>query len=940
MSTPHDSRLHAKAPRYAIGIDLGTTNSALAYVDLQSDTPRVEDFPIPQIVAPGEVEPRDVLPSSCYVPAVGEFAAGALAAPGTSDDAYVVGHFASRHGAEVPGRLIASAKSWLCHTAVDRTAALLPWHGAPDVPRISPVEASSRYLAHLRAVWDRAFPDSPLAAQDVTLTVPASFDEVARELTLEAAVRAGFGPVSLLEEPQAAFYAWMSGAGAAEPDLPIGQRVLVCDVGGGTCDFSLIEARADPAGGVRFHRIAVGDHLILGGDNMDLALAHYLEPRLTSGRLEPRRWGVLVQACRLAKETLLDAHAPERIGLTVAGGGSRLIGGALQTELTRAEAHRVLLDGFFPRVGPEARPTTTQSGFREFDLPYAADPAVTRHLAEFLARQPAGPDRVLFNGGVFAADVLRERVIDVLQAWRHQQTPQAPRLRVLPNARLDLAVARGAAHAGALRRRHGRRLTAGLARAYFIQVGQGDAASATTRVVCLAPAGLEEGHDVTLPQTFDLLIRQPVAFTLLTSATRLNDRAGDLLDADPAELTALPPVHTVLRSGDSIRANAVPVQLHAALTEIGTLDVKCVAERGKRSWRLAFDLRGGTAQLPRVAVQTADAPPVPAAPTAAPAHVSEAATEACRAQLQQAFTPPHPYLPSPGPETIVSVLEKQAGLTRDQWPLPFLRNLWESVREVPPSGRQLSPAHEARWLNLLGFTLRPGYGYPVDDWRVQQTWHAALPGTCFPDRETCRAEWWMLWRRLAGGLNGEQQRQLAQPAEALIGEGAAGPSKTRPGSQELAEAWRLLGALELLAPDRKIRLGDQLANRLERGKSDPVVTAAMCWVWGRLGARIPIAGPLNALVPPETAADWATRAMRRPPSHRAALFAVVQLVRETGDRYRDVPDETREAALAWLTKHDAPVRYRSLIREDAHLDAADEAQAFGEALPPGLHLRA
>ncbi|MFZ4395698.1 MAG: Hsp70 family protein [Kiritimatiellia bacterium] len=931
---------------YAIGIDLGTTNCALAFVDLQSEPLTVRDFAIPQVVAPGEIELRDTLPSSCYVPAAGEFATGALLAPGVRDDAYVVGHFACQHGAEAPVRLIASAKSWLCHEAVDRTAPLLPWHGAPDVPRVSPAEASSRYLVHLRAAWDAAFPDAPLAEQEVTITVPASFDEVARELTIDAATRAGLGSLSLIEEPQAAFYAWMSRTGAdAAAVLQAGQRILVCDVGGGTSDFSLIEARIDPEGGVRFHRVAVGDHLILGGDNMDLALAHFLEPRFSATRLDPRRWGLLVQACRRAKETLFGPQPPESLRVSIAG-GSRLIGGAMQTELTRAEAKAVLLDGFFPQVGPDARPEVNPAGFREFGLPYADDPAITRHLAAFLARQTesassdmaarssrksAAPEAVLFNGGVFASELMRLRMLDVLQNWRYQEDRHAPRLRELPNDRLDLAVARGAAHAAALRHTGSRRLAAGLARAYFIQVGSAGADGAQS-VVCLAPSGLEEGHEVTLPQTFDLRIRQPVAFTLFTSATRIQDPVGAVLPFDAAEMKPLPPVHTVLRSGESLRANAIPVQLHVALTEIGTLDVRCVAVRGQRSWKLAFDVRGRTQAFP--AETMSGAPAENAEPVVAPP--SDAVIQACRERVAKSFEPPHAYLPSPGPTTLMNGLEALLAMPRDHWPLPLLRALWEAVLAAG-DGRTLGPEYEVRWLNLLGFALRPGFGYPVDDWRVRQTWHAASGGTVCCAAESCRAEWWILWRRIAGALDAGQQVQLAAAAAAILR--CPGMGKSSPGLLESAEAWRLIGALELLAPDCKTDWGEALIERLERGRPNPAVAGAMIWAWGRLGARIPASGLLNTLVPLETADAWVTRLIGRPPLHRAAFFAVVQLARETGDRYRDISEDTRTAAVRWLHRQGAPARHQELMRADVVMNASEKAQAFGESLPPGLHLR-
>ena len=462
--------------------------------------------------------------------------------------------------------MIASAKSWLCHSGVDRTAPVLPWHGAADVERLSPVDVSARYLEHVRGAWDARFPEHPLAEQDFVLTLPASFDEVARELTVKAAARAGLPRVVLIEEPQAAFYAWIDAHaddwhGRVEP----GQKILVCDVGGGTCDFTLIRVRAGEGGKVRFHRVAVGNHLILGGDNLDLALAQHIERRLAGDTgLEPRQWAVLVRSCRHVKESLLSDDGPDRLTVNVPGSGSKLIGGSLQLEVTRDQTCQLLVDGFFPEVKLDDNPQERRSGFQEFGLPFAPDPAITRYLAAFLTahrhvaleetdlppgHDPARPDVVLFNGGVFASGVLRERLLKALRSWfRTEGDPDWGPL-VLANDRLDLAVARGAAYYGMVRRGQGVRIAAGLARTYYIGV-QGTAEDALAKspgpsspepapqaergmAVCLVPAGIEPGQDLDLTdRQFDLLVSQPVEFPLYASSTRLTDGAGELVGGD------------------------------------------------------------------------------------------------------------------------------------------------------------------------------------------------------------------------------------------------------------------------------------------------------------------------------------------------------------------------------------------------------------------------
>ncbi|MFW5774819.1 MAG: Hsp70 family protein, partial [Chitinivibrionales bacterium] len=370
--------------RYVVGIDLGTTNSAVAFVDSTREQSEVENFPVTQVVAPGETQAAEVLPSFLYEPAAQEFTPDAMKLPWSDTPSMVVGAFARDHGASVPGRQIVSAKSWLSHSGVDRTAELLPWHAAPDAPRLSPVDATAQYLGHIRAAWNHAHPQHPLEKQDVIVTVPASFDEVARELTVEAAARAGLSRVVLLEEPQAAFYAWIHlHADQWQKIVNPGQKILVCDVGGGTSDFTLIDVRPGD-GDIRFHRVAVGDHLILGGDNLDLALAYHVEQKLDI-KLNPRQFSALVRSCQKAKERLLGDNPPDELTINILGGGASLIGGALQVTVNRQEVSELLIEGFLPKVAIFEKPATRQSGFQEFGLPYAADHAITRYLAEFLS---------------------------------------------------------------------------------------------------------------------------------------------------------------------------------------------------------------------------------------------------------------------------------------------------------------------------------------------------------------------------------------------------------------------------------------------------------------------------------------------------------------------------------------------------------------------------
>ena len=928
--------------RFVVGLDLGTTNSAMAYVDSAEIPRQIHTFAVPQVVAPGQIEARDTLPSFHYQPAAGEFPVGSIQMPWQkSDGGYFVGHFARDHGTQVPGRMIGSAKSWLCHNGVDRTADLLPWQGAEDVERLSPVTVSARYLQQDREAWDAKFPEHPLADQDFVLTLPASFDEVARELTIKAARQAGLNRVVLIEEPQAAFYAWIDKhAQTWDQQVSPGQKILVCDVGGGTTDFTLIRVRKGSDGMVQFHRVAVGDHLILGGDNFDLALAHFLERRLKGdGRLEPRQWSVLVRSCRQLKEVLMGADAPEKWTLTLPGSGSRLIGGGLQVSVTRDEIQSVLIDGFFPDVPLDARPTTSQSGFQEFGLPYAPDPAITKYLAQFLTAHryvamedqagtassidPARPDIVLFNGGVFASPLLQERLIAVLQQWFRKDDPTWTPI-VLENERLDLAVARGAAYYGMVRRGEGVRISAGLARTYYIGI---DAPSdATHRALCLLPAGIEPGHEVDLTQQqFQLLVSQPIEFPLYVSSTRLTDKPGELIEVDPEQIKSLPPIRTVLKTGKSKEADTVSVILKAKLTEIGTLDLWCTEAGGKRSWKLLFDVRSATHTDIAAHEAIAERQGV----------FDDAVRQSARSVIVETFTPRRA-----DPASLMKRLTEALGMNRDEWPTTLLRQLWESLIEVEP-GRRVSAQHEARWLNLAGFSLRPGYGLAVDDWRVAETWKLLHGKQAFPT-PACRAESLILWRRIAGGLTAGQQLALANPLTgsvrlSLRQTGGGKGSDFGSNLHESAEILRLLGACELLPLSLKHEIGDLLLDILRRDRYAQLHSAAY-WALGRVGARRLVYGPLNGVIAPDIVTRWLIGLMQTASTESLATFALMQLSRKTGDRYRDIDGSTANSVEAWMDKVSAPKRYRQLIREVGSLESEDQALIFGESLPKGLRI--
>ncbi|WP_322608778.1 Hsp70 family protein [Pontiella agarivorans] len=907
--------------RYVVGIDLGTTNSAVAYIDMQQKNFAVAPFAVPQLVAPGTVEARESLPSFHYEPAQGEFEAEATALPWSSH-APVVGILAREHGAAVPGRLAVSAKSWLSHSGVDRKAELLPWHGAPDVNKLSPGEASRRYLEHIRRAWDHAHPEAPLAEQDLVLTVPASFDEVARELTVDAARAAGLPRLCLLEEPQAAFYAWMR-KHRKTSGMEAGQSILVCDIGGGTTDLTLIETEASKDAPLTYRRVAVGEHLLLGGDNLDLALAYHVEKKLGGSKLAPAVWSILVRRCQQAKEALLGADAPENYTIQLPARGRSVVGDSRQVELERDEVAQLLIDGFLPEVAAGDRPDVRQSGFQEFGLPYAPDAGITRYLTAFLAEHGnVRPDYILFNGGFFESAGLRRRLLDVLEKaldWKPQ---------VLQADRLNLAVACGAAEYGRIRRGQGTRITGGLARTYYLGVGQD---RGEPSAICLLPAGLEEGETVPLTdRTFRLYIRQPVEFSLFTSGTRTTDRPGDLLPIDEETMRPMPSIKTVINSGKKKTADQVNVQLLAKLTAIGTIEVWLEEQGGNRSWQLQFDARAATQTDRAVEEDTANR-----------AGVMDESMAASSIGVIRAMLHAGQKEASKG---LFKKLEENTGLDRSEWPPALLRR-WLEETLLLGDCRKAAPELEARWLNLAGYALRPGYGFAADDWRVANVWRIKQAGVEHLRNEMCRAEWWILWRRIAGGLTENQQLELANPLIKQWNSRIRNPGVKKTGKptgfqfgdHESAEVWRLLGSLERLQVARKEQLGELLLIWLER-KGTRISNGAAVWALGRIGARVPSYGPLNTVVPADTAEQWAERLMQLNGSTKECAFALMHLARKTDDRYRDLSDDARRKALQWMQTNQVPNRLQKLVETGGLLDSEEQDRAFGEALPPGLHL--
>jgi molecular chaperone DnaK (HSP70) len=605
--------------RYAVGIDLGTTNSALAYADTgvgEAEDVSLIHLPIPQLVQQALVEDRPLLPSFLYLPGPNELPAGSLQLPWAAERDYAVGEFARTHGSQVPTRLVSSAKSWLSYPGIDRRGPVLPWKAPEDSRKVSPLEASTLYLKHLSEAWNhqiaRDVDSHRLERQDLVLTVPASFDAVARELTVEAARAAGLENVTLLEEPQAAFYAWIEASREKwRKQVEVGDVVLVCDVGGGTTDFTLI-AVSEEAGQLALTRVAVGDHILLGGDNMDLALAHAVAGKLAKQgtKLDTGQMLMLWHSCRAAKEKLFSDPKLPSAPVTVLGRGRRLMGGTIQSELTRAEIEQVLVNGFLPEVPVTEVPRMQRTvGLQELGLPYASDPAISKHLAYFLQRnaevlaqraptrkthkKSSLPTAVLFNGGVFKAQPLRDRLVAILNSWA--KVAGAAPVKVLQGTDLDLAVARGAAYYGLVRRGRGIRIRGGTARSYYVGVETAlpavPGSPPPIKALCVVPFGMEEGTETDVPgQEFGLVVGVPAEFRFLGSAVRRTDPVGTLVEDWEGQIEELSPMTTALEAR-GMEGQTVPVHLHSKVTEVGTLELWCISADGKRRWKLEFNVR-------------------------------------------------------------------------------------------------------------------------------------------------------------------------------------------------------------------------------------------------------------------------------------------------------------------------------------------------------------
>src|SRR5215469_10718588 len=925
--------------RYLIGIDLGTTNSVVAYTDtheVADAAPRISVLPVPQLVGHGEVRTFPALPSFLYFPTEEDLASGGVVATWNEQPPMVTGVLARERGALVPARQVSSAKSWLSSPGVHRQARILPAHAEAAQPKISPVEASARYLMHLRDAWNGSLgadAETRFEHQEIVLTVPGSFDEEARELTVEAARRAGLENLTLLEEPLAAFYAWIAAnqqvqAGNHE-QLCGGELILICDIGGGTTDFSLIRARC-VAGELKFERTAIGEHLLLGGDNLDFALVWQVEKKLKGATLTMQQRYALRRTCCAAKERLLSDSSLERVRVTILGSGQAVVGEARSTVLTREEVLQILTDGFLPITAPQemsvaGRPT----GLREQGLPYASDPAITKHLAAFLTEaaeamhdssanaRMARPDAVLFNGGFCAPVVTRDRIVEALSAWfGGAQNRWSPKL--LNNDEVESAVARGAVYYGRVRRGSGMRIQAGNARTYYI----GFRSEHGLQGICVLPAGVKEG--TTLPllnREFTVLANRPVSFTLYSSRTR-HDAHGQVAALDEASVHRHPPLVSLLRYGKR-RDVHLTVGLRASFTEVGTLELWCESRDTPHRWRLQFELRGEEAQA-----QQFDSAKVQRAPArAVGVTTSDASFESAAQLIKNGFGGSAPVAPLT-PDALIAQMEAAVGAKRDSWPVSAIRRFADVLIEVAV-GRKKSPRHEIRWLSLAGFCLRPGFGAPDDDGRVNRLRTIASNNLAFVDDLQCQVGALVLLRRIAGGIRASEQLALYRKHSS-----APESKKKRINRQLEYEQWRLLANLEHLQANIRASLGHELMAKIRKEPGDAI------WLWalGRMGARIPLYGPLHSVVEPEIAGEWLKGLLDLPKLTTVTGYAIALIARRTDDRSRDIDEVLREQAISSLRALQITEETVQLVAKCVPPDRTDAVRSFGESLPSDLQV--
>lgn len=915
----------AEGPRFLIGIDLGTTQCALSYLDLKAKKREIKSFSILQFVDKGQTSGCPTLPSLLFLP---DDSAVFGTPPWSGAPGPIAGSFARQLGAELPARLIHSAKSWLCHPRIDRLSSILPWQSELVRDKLSPVDASAAYLRHLADVWNHAMaaddPDLRLENQQIIVTVPASFDPVARNLTLEAITRSGLSVKTLLEEPQAAFYDFLARhPKTLERELRDVKTALVIDIGGGTTDFSLIGVEwPDTSDEPQFTRLAVGPHLLIGGDNLDLAVAKAVEAKFhhKGRKLVAKQWLSVLDQSRSVKERALgDAgDEAEKARFTVSGAGSRVVAQSFSLEIPLPELREMLVDGYFPVVAADERPAEDAGiGLSEAGLPYSRDPAVTRHLAAFLAEHGAIPDAVLFNGGTMLSNTLRARIMDVLAAWRGGEPP-----RELNNPHPMLAVASGAVYYSMVGLGLGHRIKAGSPVSIYLGIGTGKSGRGEKhvpeQVLCLLPKGSEVERPLTIAgKTFGVDVGQDVAFyAYFSPSAPRGESLGDLMKYSARRLTPLPPLRWKTEKADSRETGIRQVGLDVTLRETGRLQVVCHGCGGDTFRReLMFDL-------------------TPEEETETDAAVAKGLTKRQIGQIRKVIDGLFSNAPDkPAFNQLFKLLEELLGTRRENWNTAVLRTLFD----LSVDDERFQSGDDARmaWLRLVGYALRPGFGAPGDVGRVDRLFELRKSPPVSKNTGLW-SEWWIMWKRIAPGLSAERQAEVAGALEAvLFPPKRAGKGERIPDQHERNQVWRLLAQCERIPIEEKIRIGTWILRAPGTWGRDQIALYTL----GRLGARVMSYAPPTMLVPVTTVSEWAEQLLKRGPAPAGSSYAdwaLREFGRKTGDRLVQVDDALRKRIFERLKTGDRKKSFLQPLLEVQVLQADDLAEFCGERLPSGF----
>ncbi|MBU1344968.1 MAG: hsp70 family protein, partial [Proteobacteria bacterium] len=881
-------------------------------------------FNVPQLTGHGEFTKIPVLPSFLYLPGEYDISKEALKHPWKKREDLFAGTFARDHGSKIPSRLVSSAKSWLCNSQADRLSKILPW-GSEGFEKVSPVTATSEYLLHIKNAWNHFVKDEDkfFENQFVVITVPASFNEEARDLTMEAVKMAGLGAqVTLLEEPLAAFYSWLINHETDWQQLIVpDDLILVCDVGGGTTDFSLISLKKSE-GTLRFERIAVGDHLILGGDNIDLALAKKVESKFKSKTmLTPDKWKTLCHRCREAKERILE-KGETSVRITIKGEGRALIAGTLAADLTKKDVETILVEKFFPDVESDGlEHIEFGKEISSFGLPFEKESAVTRHIIWFLEKhrndvkkllsKTPMPDFILFNGGTLKPELVQERIVNAIKKWFNPISTDTP--QILENKSPELAVGIGAAYYGLVKQGQGVRVGSGSPRSYYLGVSV--KAQNNPNAVCLIERGLDEGSMIDLSQMqYEVRTNEPVSFDLYSSSYRSGDRAGDIIDIDDS-MSSMTPMQTIIKFGKSSDIKTIPVTIGAEYTEMGTLAMHCHSGVSEHKWRLSFQLRDQQQIVEASDIEIYD---------------EDLILQACD-QIEQALN--NRSDSNDELKGIVKQIEKIVDQKKANWPLSFLRTLADKLIELGNT-RGYSAEHEAKWFNLTGFCMRPGFGDAFDEERIRKLWKIYLSGLSFEKIMQNRLEWWIFIRRIAAGMKAGQQRQFFQSISSILL--SSRNSTVRLSPQEQVELWMAAGNMERLLVKDKVVLGKALLSQLKPGKKQD----NLLWTVSRIGARELLYGSVDRVVPSKQVILWINQILNKSwQKNDPVENMVAQMSRKTGDRTRDIDQESQNRIVQWLHERNAKQIYIKMINEKIKIAIKERSAQFGENLPTGLVLK-